>query len=192
MNALGDFNGDGMTDILWRHTGGMLYTWMMNGASAIGVGSPGAVDLSWSVVGAADFGGDGKADILWRHTGGMLYLWEMNGISALKVAYIPPIDVSWQVKALADFNGDGKADILSATHRRDALPLAHGRCVGHRSWFSRDGGYFMVGGGRGRLRRRRDGDILWRHTDGALYLWEMDGITPIKVGYIPPIDVSWR
>ena len=55
--------------------------WLMDGGTVIGLGSPGTVDLSWSVVGAADFGGDGKADILWRHTGGAFYLWEMNGIA---------------------------------------------------------------------------------------------------------------
>ncbi len=35
-------------------------------------------------------------------------------------------------------------------------------------------------------------DILWRHTGGASYLWQMDGLTAKTVGYIPPIDPSWQ
>ena len=30
-DILGDFNGDGQGDILWRHTGGAFYLWQMDG-----------------------------------------------------------------------------------------------------------------------------------------------------------------
>jgi hypothetical protein len=33
----GDFNGDGMSDILWRDTSGNTAIWFMNGATASGV-----------------------------------------------------------------------------------------------------------------------------------------------------------
>jgi len=32
--GVGDFNGDGKANILWRHTSGMVYTWLMNGKRA--------------------------------------------------------------------------------------------------------------------------------------------------------------
>ncbi len=35
-------------------------------------------------------------------------------------------------------------------------------------------------------------DILWRHTGGAFYLWQMDGLTAKTLSYIPPIDPSWQ
>src|SRR5262249_26043566 len=62
-----DFNGDSRSDILWRHSSGLVYQWLLNGTSVTGTGSPGSVSLEWAIVGVGDFNGDGKADILWRH-----------------------------------------------------------------------------------------------------------------------------
>ena len=40
--GVGDFNGDGKSDILWVNTvSGELLVWLMNGAAAIGGGTPG-------------------------------------------------------------------------------------------------------------------------------------------------------
>jgi len=33
IQGIGDFDGDGRSDILWRHTGGALYVWQMNGST---------------------------------------------------------------------------------------------------------------------------------------------------------------
>ena len=30
-NRVGDYSGDGKTDILWTHTNGSIYMWLMNG-----------------------------------------------------------------------------------------------------------------------------------------------------------------
>jgi hypothetical protein len=77
----GDFNGDGKTDILWRHVlRGDVAIWLMNGAhvtQAAGVGNLSV--FNWSIVETGDFDGDGKSDILWQHTSGQLAIWFMNG-----------------------------------------------------------------------------------------------------------------
>src|SRR5262249_28261159 len=60
-----DFNGDGMSDILWYNTtSGQVVAWLVNGTSVIGSGSPASAQSPWAVVGQRDFNGDGFADIL--------------------------------------------------------------------------------------------------------------------------------
>jgi len=107
-----DFNGDGKADILWRHSSGAVYIWLMDGASVIGQGSPGSVGTDWTVEAVADFNGDGKADILWRHSSGVVYIWLMNGTAVSTAGSPGSVGLDWTIQTVADFNGDGKADIL--------------------------------------------------------------------------------
>src|SRR3546814_9004571 len=64
--GVGDFNGDGKADILWRNIRyGKNQIWRSASSSTISalatVGSQ-----SWKVVGIGDFNGDGSTDILWQ------------------------------------------------------------------------------------------------------------------------------
>src|SRR5439155_311965 len=115
--GVGDFDGDGKADILWRNTStGQNYIYLMNGTAIAGEGFIRTVaDQSWQVAGVADFDGDGKADILWRNSGtGENYLYPMNGTTILGTeSYLRTVaDLNWQVQAGGDYDGDGKADIL--------------------------------------------------------------------------------
>jgi hypothetical protein len=85
--GVGDFNGDGKADILWRQgTTGSLVLWSMNGATiaqsatVVSQGSAVVPDASWSVVQISDFDGSGNSQILWRQaTTGSMLDWHMNG-----------------------------------------------------------------------------------------------------------------
>ena len=124
--GIGDFNGDGTDDILWRDpSGGMLGEWTMSGSTIVAAnlmtynGSPTAPDASWSVLAVGDFNGDGTCDVLWRHTtDGTLYEWMVNGSTIeatqpMTFQNVPQaIPLNWTVAEVGDFNGDGKADIL--------------------------------------------------------------------------------
>jgi hypothetical protein len=47
---VGDFNGDGKSDVLWRNqSSGQTVVWLVNGSSVIGGGSPGTVTPDWQV-----------------------------------------------------------------------------------------------------------------------------------------------
>jgi hypothetical protein len=111
-----DFNGDGNTDLLWRHkTTGGIYVWYLNGISIIsGVSLVDTSDTNWEIVGASDFNGDGNTDLLWRHkTTGGIYVWYLNGISIVSGASIVgSSDTDWEIVGASDFNGDGNTDLL--------------------------------------------------------------------------------
>jgi VCBS repeat protein len=109
-----DFNGNLMSDILWRdNNSGGVAMWLMNGgtvASSLGIGN---VTLDWQIVGQRDFDGDGTSDILWRNgnTGGVA-MWLMNGGTILSSLGIGNVSTNWQIVGTGDFDGDGDGDIL--------------------------------------------------------------------------------
>lgn len=83
-NGLGDFNGDGVPDILWRdETTGGLVTHLMSRASRT-LGAPLIIGIppsgGWQVVMLDDYNGDGRTDLLMRNdsTGALMYYY-LNG-----------------------------------------------------------------------------------------------------------------
>ncbi len=122
--GVGDFNGDGKADLVWRQNSGALSLWTMDGSavsSSSAITSQGNVvapDASWSVAGVGDFNGDGHADLLWRQNTGSVAIWSMNGSSinsSAPITYqgnaVAP-DSSWSVVEIGDFLGTGGSDIL--------------------------------------------------------------------------------
>jgi len=114
--GVGDFNGDGLADILWRNQeAGLTILWEMKGVTAATQTSLSIpVGPEWQIAGVGDFTGDGKADILWRHpTGGFTSVWTMNGATPTATPLTSHnAPVGWEVGAVGDFTGDGLADIL--------------------------------------------------------------------------------
>jgi hypothetical protein len=113
-----DFNGDGNTDLLWRHTGkGKNSLWLMDGTTVLpGSGPlPTLKDLDWIVAGTGDFDGDGNGDVLWRHLGdGRNSMWLLDGTTILAgTGPVPTLaNRHWSVAATGDFDDDGRSDIL--------------------------------------------------------------------------------
>src|SRR5260370_1024888 len=122
--GIGDFNGDGNADILWRNANGSLTEWSSEGPQ-VGTAqrsrrtaNPLQQNASWAVAGMGDFNGDGEADILWRNSNGALTDWAVNGAQITSAQHptlngnaVQP-DASWTVAGIGDFSGDGNADIL--------------------------------------------------------------------------------
>jgi FG-GAP-like repeat len=176
-----DFNGDSLSDILWRNNNGTLADWSMNGANIAASNAVAAApDASWSIAGIIDFNGDSKADILWRQAGtGILADWSMNGanIAASNTLSTSP-DASWTVAGVGDFNGDGNGDILwqqagtgiLADWSMNGANIAASNAVAaapDSSWSVAGVGDFN---GDGRA------DLLWRQAGtGILADWSMNG-----------------
>ncbi len=115
--GIGDFNGDGKSDILWAsdsvNPGVPTMLWFMNGLSASAALLPFAAPSTKAWTG--DFNGDGYSDILWDGQGGVSVIWEMKGTSVVGVGVLGGI-YGYHIAGVGDFNGDGKSDILWAAN----------------------------------------------------------------------------
>jgi len=169
-----DFNGDGRSDILWRHDNGQFGDWLADAnGNFIGNATLVGVSADWKIVGAGDFNGDGKDDILWRHDSGTIGDWlgDANGNFSPNGA-LAASPLSWHVAGTGDFNGDGKDDIL---WRSDAGEVG--------DWLAQPGGSFapnptVVGVtadwkivGTGDFDNDGKDDILWRNDSGTIGTW---------------------
>jgi hypothetical protein len=177
--GVGDFNGDGRSDIVWRNDNGALTDWLgqSNGGFAINDSAAYAqVSLDWKVAGVGDFNGDGHSDVLWRNDNGALNDWlgQSNGGFAINNAAYTTAPTTWKVAGVGDFNGDGRDDILWRNDNgalTDWLGQANGGfalndaaayTTAPTSWRVAGVGDFNGDG--------RD-DILWRNDNGALTDW---------------------
>ena len=110
--GVGDFNGDGKSDILWREVTGYVSVWEMNGTTIQAGMGLGYLPTNWSIVGTGDFNGDGTSDILWRDTAGDVFIQLISNAAVLQQSVLGNVPPTWSIAETGDFNGDGKSDIL--------------------------------------------------------------------------------
>ena len=145
IQGTGDFNGDGMSDILWRNENpaapdaGALYMWIMDGPRVVvrGYVSYG-MNLDWTVQALGDLDGDKRTDILWRATRGpsegTLTVWRMWGMSVFEPPSLGPVGPRWIVQGLGDsffantrLTSDEHRGVASGQARQHAGDLANRR-----------------------------------------------------------------
>lgn len=135
MKGAGDFNGDGLGDLVWRNEQtGVNAVWYMNGSKFVSGSTPQegrdfdyftpVADRNWDIQAVADFNQDGYSDLVWRNraTGDNAVWYLRNSQFAKNPAaptqgidfdYFAPIrDGNWKIEGAADFNNDGKTDLL--------------------------------------------------------------------------------
>lgn len=116
--GVGDLDGDGRRDILWRLPTGVAWGWLLDGTSVresaaiAGIEAP--IGRSWKVAGIADIDGDGADDVVWRESSaGAVTWWRMEGLRAVSVGLLSnSVAPTWIAEAAPDIDGDGRADIL--------------------------------------------------------------------------------
>ena len=187
--AVGDFDGDGTSDVFWRDlSSGDNQIWdrLLYPRAISGVRSQ-----DWQVVGAGDFDGDQRSDLLWRNTRtGANTIWK-SGNSATLQATTGVTDQRWTVAGVGDFDGDGRSDILwrhsgSGSNaiwrsgRHDSLQAV--AAVRNLQW---------AVAGTGDFNGDNKDDIAWRNTGtGANAIWLSAHIsTAMAVTSVP--DLSW-
>jgi len=99
--SAGDFNKDGLTDVLWHNAqSGQLEAWILNGAGTVisSQALSGTCDAAtgcsaqWKVSGSGDFNWDGRLDLLWYNVAtGQVGAWLLDGTTVLQA-----MGLAWQ------------------------------------------------------------------------------------------------
>jgi hypothetical protein len=116
----GDFNGDGVSDILWRNTiSGDNDIWYFgkDGRVFTSIRHVNIAESSgWKVQVTGDFNGDSVSDIFWHNsqTGDNdIWYFGKDGRVFITIRHTGILDnTGWKIVSTGDFNGDGVYDIL--------------------------------------------------------------------------------
>src|SRR5262249_47324126 len=182
-----DFSGDCQSDIVWYNTAsGQVVTWLVNGTSVVGGGSPGSAANPWAIVGQRDFNGDGMSDILWRNsTTGQLLIWFLNGSAVIGGGSPGAAASPWMGAGTGDFNGGGFGDVLwvnSMTGQAVIWLLNGASVIGSGSPGSVPDIYWTLAG-TGDFNGDSRSDILWYNTlTGQAVIWLLNGASVIGGG----------
>jgi hypothetical protein len=120
VQAVGDLDGDGFGDLVWRFRGqspniddqGVSYIWFTNGSTVAQVRKRGGAPLTWTLLGAADLNLDGAMD--------MIYVSPANAMRALMATpsrtcanlSAGSLPTGFSALKLADFTGNRRGDVL--------------------------------------------------------------------------------
>jgi hypothetical protein len=116
-HAPSDFNGDGMSDLLWFNpTTSQFSYWTMSANSSGTITQTGAqtfqITPGYFIGAVGDFNGDGYADLVFTSANRDLYLWTNDQNGGFTHKYIGTYPSQWQLIGAGDINGDGKDDLL--------------------------------------------------------------------------------
>lgn len=168
---VGDFDGDGITDVMWYGAEGRPdYTWYGRDDGSF-VSTSIVINGTYDPF-VGDFDGDGLTDVYWyRGSAGSGYIWYGQANRSVLSRTLPATG-GWTEPLVGDFDADGRSDIFFYGHGStpDEVRYGAGRGAMVRKTITVNGYYRPIVGdftGEGR------DDIFWyKPGTGADYLWE--------------------
>ncbi len=109
--GLGDFNGDGITDLLLQNDNGAVGAYLTDGEN-VGWNYFQSLGSEWSIAGIGDFNHDGIDDVvLQNEKGGYAGIWQLDRDGQVSWSDLDVLN-NGQIAGTGDFNGDGFDDVL--------------------------------------------------------------------------------
>jgi hypothetical protein len=180
ISGVGDFNGDGTSDVLWRNPStGQVDQWQMQGgrwSKSIDLGA--TKPANWQLAGVGDFDGDGTSDVVWRDiSNSQVDQWHMkNGNWAGSIDLGKTKGADWTLAGVGDFNGDGTSDILWRkidTSQVDQWEMKNGNWSKSMDLGATKGSDWTLAG-VGDFNGDGTSDVLWRNVKTSqVDQWEM-------------------
>jgi hypothetical protein len=187
--AVGDFDGDGSSDLFWRNTSsGMNEVWdrvlFKRAVAAV-------TSLDWHVVGAGDFDGDQQSDLLWRNSAtGANAIWK-SANSAAQQPTASIADLRWSVAGIGDFDADGRSDILWRHATTGRNEIWRGGRLDLRLVATTVSDLHWTVVGVGDFNGDGKDDVMWRNTaTGANTLW-LSANSTTQAAVATVVDQAW-
>ena len=116
-----DFDGDGLTDLLWESGEGVLafssLATLLDTAPTVPLHLLGTLGVDETVISTGDFDGDGLSDLLVEdEASGERLVWRIGEAGAVELEELEAPDLAASsLTASGDFDGDGRSDLLWRT-----------------------------------------------------------------------------
>jgi hypothetical protein len=174
----GDFNGDGVSDLLWFNpTLSQVGYWTMSTSSGVVQTSVQKYNVtSGYFVGAVgDFNNDGYADIVFTSAQNDLWLWtndQHGGFTSTEIGTYPS---NWELIGAGDVDGDGYDDLLwlDPVDCKFAYWTMHGAVRTGFNVINIACGYYPVSIGYYTPSNRIS--IVWTSAANDVYIWDSTG-----------------
>jgi hypothetical protein len=193
--GVGDFLGNGQSDLVWENTNGQHLIWILvNGVPQYAINLP-TVGGDWHVVGAGDFDGDGQADLVWENSAtGRREIWLMKNGTPTTAIQLETVDPSWHIAGVGDFLGNGRADLVwenRATGSRLIWLMNNGTSTSAINLPTVDPSWHIAGAadfdGHGQA------DLIWENTvTGERVIWFMRNGVPQTSDFLPTMPTDWH
>ena len=109
--GLGDFNGNGQTDLLLRNTNGAVGCFFTGGETT-GWNYFQSLGDEWQLCAIGDLNGDGRDDVVLKHDAGFAGSWLTQADGTMAWADLDTLPEGFEIVGAGDFNGDGTNDVL--------------------------------------------------------------------------------